>query len=318
MPKSNTRWRVIILGILSIIAFSCLWIFKSFGPLDKTKNSAFLVRVPVALFAPGHIPCFNVEIEGKTFLTELDLGFNGDSSILGTILQGIVEKSFVTRSSICGLRGSKDQVDVYRIPKIKLGEITFSNLILEEESELLRQEAALVKEKKSPNYSIQGKLGWALFNRTSLFLDLGNSHIAICDSIETFNKQGCLEEFTKVPLLLDRNLIEFETRTPDRPLRCLLDTGCTSNLINRDNPLEESLENMIRNEKNFVKFSTFQIGGKNLGTITFRPFPLKLPVYIEAVLGMEFLLKHRVFIDFKNHEIYFSTSTSSPSSIKHK
>ena len=147
-----------------------------------------------------------------------------------------------------------------------------------------------------------------LFNQYTLFLDLDHSTITICDSIETFREKGnhLLSTFTKIPFLDDRNLIEFIAMSPDGPLRCFLDSGCTFNHINVENLDNKPLDEMVQNEENFVDYLTFQIEGKDFGPITFRPFPIKLPIHIEAILGMEFLSEHLVFIDFKNRYIYIA------------
>jgi len=94
--------------------------------------------------------------------------------------------------------------------------------------------------------------------------------------------------------------------TSQGPLLCMIDTGCTKNLIFTSNPDGKSIQELFRDKENFTTFTTFQIGEKEFGATTFRPFPIAFPIKVEAILGMEFLVDHQVLIDFKNAEVYFA------------
>ena len=66
-------------------------------------------------------------------------------------------------------------------------------------------------------------------------MDCDNSLIAFCDSLDTLRKQGYpVDLFIETPLLLDRNSIEFQAMTEKGPIRCMLDTGSTWNMLNKD------------------------------------------------------------------------------------
>jgi hypothetical protein len=154
---------------------------------------------------------------------------------------------------------------------------------------------------------VAGTIGWRIFNKMTLLLDLKSSMIAVCDSIETFKNQGySLEKFTKVSMLEDSQHIEFETMTSRGPLRCILDTGCTINFLNSDKVKGKTLNKMIRKDKNFKTFSSVKINETEFGPIEFCKIPIKAPYHLDAILGMDFLTDHVVFIDFKNRQIYFS------------
>lgn len=300
---------IFVLGILIVTGFWIVRIFRKnplpAKPTVQNEKHRFYVTVPIEHFTDGDLPCLNVEIEGQKFLTLLDLGFSGEISLLNSSLERITEKLFMKKTSRWGLRGIEYKKNLYQIPKLRIRNLTFSPPRLEEEDESLLQGAVIIGSNESDLRV--GKLGWRLFNNMTLFLDMKHSTITICDSIETFKEKGYpLNAFTKVPFLDDHNLVEFNIKTPDGLLRCMLDSGATLNYLNTDNPDNVPLADMIRNEKNFTKFPTVQIGEKDFGPITFRPLPLKLPVHIEAMIGMEFLFEHLVFIDFVNRYIYIA------------
>ena len=95
-------------------------------------------------------------------------------------------------------------------------------------------------------------------------------------------------------------------KTSNGSLRCFLDTGATWNILHAEALENQSPDHMALDPDSITKISTFQIGGENFGPIAFRTFPVKIPVPIEAILGMEFFLKNKVFIDFANQQIYIS------------
>jgi hypothetical protein len=190
---------------------------------------------------------------------------------------------------------------------MKMGPIAFSPLKLSKENAQFNEEILLNIKKDTSLPAIFGTIGWRIFNRTGLLLDLGHSTIAVCDSVETFKNQGySLEHFTKVPMLDDCQLIEFETMTSKGPLRCILDTGCTLNFLNSNKVKGKTISKMLRKDKNYKTFSSFKINETKFGPIEFCKIPIKLPYHLDAILGMDFLTDHVVFIDFNNRQIYFS------------
>ena len=152
-----------------------------------------------------------------------------------------------------------------------------------------------------------GRIGWTLFQDVNLFMDLKNSRIAFCDSLDTLKKQGYpVDTFTKVPLLLDHGLIEFEALITEGKLRCVLDTGATWNILNTKS--QQPIEQIIWSARTVSEPTILQIGEKDFGKTSFHLLPLNLPIPVEAILGMEFLSTHLVFIDFAHNHIYFGTS----------
>ncbi len=311
MPKK----KIIKIFFLGITIFSCLlvpYLYKGQVGLVKNETSGFFVVIPIAKFTQSDLPCLNVEIEDKEFLALLDLGYTRYVSAAVDISNKISEKTFLRTSTNWGFRGTPWFHKIYQIPLMHLGGLTFSPIPLDEENDGQRQEGVIVKSQDAPAVLTQGKLGWKLFKDMALYLDLDHDTMTACDSLETFQKQGhSLAHFVKVPLILERELIEFEIGTPKGPLRCFLDTGCTSNHLQMHNKENIPLEELYFDEQRIVRFPRFRIGNQQFGPLTFHPIPINIPIRTQAVLGMDFLFDHKVFIDFKNRYIYFCRNEES-------
>lgn len=263
----------------------------------------------VAQFGKGNIPCFDVEIGGNKFLFGLDLGLDADLSGTKETIRSIKEKSFVETIPMRGVRGGVFEENVYELSNFKLGRLTIAHRLIQEESDVWDDESAIIPNIDPSLLSIDGRIGWRLFKKITLFLDLKNGNIALAGSRDDFLRKGySLNGFTKTALYLDRGFIEFMARIPRGTLSCILDSGCTSNLIHSDDLNHVPLEKLIVDESRFMRIDRFEIGENDCGPIVLRPVPIHFHVPVEAILGMEFLLNHRVFIDFPNQEIYFSTS----------
>jgi hypothetical protein len=302
MPKKKI-YAVFFLGllVLACLLVPYLYVHKLSVPASAAKPS-FFATVPITSFTPTEIPCVTIEVGGKRFLTLLDLGYSRFVSLQSEMVHKIPDKNFLKTRSIWGVRGERQEQKQYLVPSLQMGDLTIAPVVVEEESALLHEQAQIVK--GDTGFTLDGKIGWRLFKNMALFLDLDEDQIMVCDSIETFKKYGpSLKDFVKVPLLLEQELIEFDLTTPKGPLRCFLDSGCTSNHLQCQNPHNRPLSELYF--ENRVEFPYFQIGSKKFQSITFHAIPLPLPVRVQGVLGMDFLFNTQVFIDFKNRYIYF-------------
>ena len=300
------RWAILLL----FFAFGCSALREqnvtSKEQSVKSEKEVFFVSVPIAKFSSFECPCVNIEIEGKEFLAKLDLGFQGDLAIAKEPLTRISAKTFVKEKSMYGVRGKEYKKKLYRIPKAKIGVMAFSPLMLQEESEeFLKDAQFLQNEEDLSAREEEGALGWELFYNANLLIDMKNSQIAFCDSLDTLKERGyAVERFTKVPLLLERGLVEFEAETPNGPLRCMLDTGSTWNIFNIE---FEEQNSSVWEPENILKFLFFKIGKVDFGPISFHQLPIRVPIPIAAILGVEFFKTHLVFLDFVEKTAYFES-----------
>lgn len=309
------KWLAVFLSLLGILGIFCFWHFK---PINKkssheefvnARDIDYFLPIPVQ-FSQTHLPYLSMEINGQPLCAVLDLGFMGNVRICKSFLESLQEKKFIRSATRYNVQGNPYPINFYQISKIQIGKMHFSDAEIEEESENFHKETRFSKRDQNSVSYLPGAIGWELFGDVNLFLDLDHSKIAFCDSFDTLVKQGYSpDSFIKVPLVIDRGLVEFKIITEKGPLWCMLDSGCTWNILNIPDP-GLSIEELILDPKMKTESSFLQIGGKDFGKTPFHCIPIRLPIYVGAVLGMEFLYDHLVFIDFRNEQIYFAPSTS--------
>lgn len=273
--------------------------------LAATNRPIYFISVPLTKFSSIQSPCVEIEIEDKKLSMEIDLGFQGDLTVTKESLDLILLKSFIGEKLMYGVRGKQYPTNLYRIPKVKIGKMTFLEPILQEETQEFTKDSTFIQNKKEPSPRESGRLGWGIFYGVNLLIDVKNSQIVFCNNLATLKKQGYhIETFTKTPLLLERGLVEIETQTSEGPLRCMLDTGATWNILNTDIEEGKSIEQMMWETERVL--SLFKINEKDFGPIVFHNMPINIPIYIDAVLGMEFFQNNLVFLDFRERCAYFS------------
>lgn len=281
------------------ISICLYWIVSS----QREKNS--FEYVFVTKLTEIRVPCIEVEVENRTVTAEFDLGFSGFVKLSKNFLEKIKNKKFKTSDYSYGIRGKKYEIKVYEIPSIQIGSKKFLNLEVDERSDEFNYDAIL-DHSESPQKFEECTLGWKLFRDTNLFFNLRKGEIAFCEDLSILENQGYdLSRFSSAPLILERGVIELEIETNVGPLRCMLDTGATRNFLNT--PLKEgqSLEQAYTGPEEYVETPFLRINGIDLGPAKFLPIPLNLPIYIDAILGMDFFVRNFIYLDFKNQKAYF-------------
>jgi hypothetical protein len=274
----------------------------------QTQNPHFFVPIPLT-FSPCGSPYLDVEIDNQTFSMKFDLGLRGDLIIENTFIDQILSKQFIRSKPMYGFRGKEYQTNLYRIPKITIGAISFTQPILQENCEEARKDSVIVQTGEDLSSPGAGKIGWELFCNIKVLVDMKNSQVAFCDNLNTLKKYGySIDDFVKIPLLTERGLVEFEAKTINGSLRCVLDTGTTWNILNAEIEEGKSIEQVIFEPSNILEYPSFAIDEKEFGPVAFHQIPIKIPIQIEAILGMEFFADHLIFLDFVEKAVYFKKS----------
>lgn len=283
-----------LLLVLFLLACGCSVAQKKHKPTEKPT---FFVPVLITKLSSFQTPCVHVRLEEKTLLLKLDLGFQGDMTIEKEVSDLLAVKEFVGERSTYGIRGKEYKKKAYQIPKATISAMTFSPLIVEEENAEFLQDAEFLEngEESTPKEE-HGRLGWSLFYNANLLVDVQNSKIAFADSLETLKKEGyAVESWIKAPLFLENGLLECKVETPRGTLQCVLDTGATWNVLNAESELLD-----------IVECPFLKIENVDFGPTCFRAFSIRMPLQIDAILGMEFFKDHLVFLDFAKKLVYFS------------
>ena len=137
MPKTGfTILIFVILGLTGVIYF----FDKKQRRLppdqwpQQSKSSAYFFPVHIEKFTSTRMPCIKIKIEEKEYNFGLDLGFRGHLSMNHHSLEQISNKSFVYLRSMYGFKGNEHRVSVYKIPKVKIGKISFLDPLLRRKS----------------------------------------------------------------------------------------------------------------------------------------------------------------------------------------
>lgn len=324
--KISKKWISLLLFSICGIA----WFFlrkdsSSFNYRYETISgkNAYFIPIKIKGFTRAHIPYLEIAIEGKKVEAKIDLGYAGDVTLPSKVLHELNEKTFIAEQSSYGLTGKTYKNKVYRAPKVSIEDIQFSSIRIEEVNTEFEHDISLGETENGSN-SLLGRVGWHLFYNFNVLIDCEHSTLGLCDSLTTLKQHGYpVESFTEAPLLLDRGFLEFEAETDFGSLRCVLDTGSTWNMFNRNsddscvdyriftaentdqyaylNPENANL--MAFDSKDTQDTSIFRIAGKDFGPITFSR--VQSPLAIDAIIGVEFFESTLIFIDFSNRKIYF-------------
>lgn len=272
---------------------------------DDKKLASLFVSVPITKFSPINCPCLDIELEGVNYSVELDLGFRGYVTMNQDVVDQIISKKEVGHRVMYGMRGKEYLNTLYEIPKVKVGNATFFEIGLQGEGQEFIVDGVFRKNNEEIAPRDLGRIGWCLFRKSNLLIDVSQKNIIFCDSMENLQKHGYfLQNWIEVPMLLEQGMVEFHAMTPQGPLRCMLDTGCTLNMLHF--ATDQTIDEAIWDPKNVVIYPWFKIGDQDVGETRFYSAPIQLPISVESILGMEFFSKHLVFLDFARGKIVFA------------
>jgi hypothetical protein len=245
---------------------------------ESRKEQA--VSIPFIEYSFAGIPRVEVRIDGKMVPMELDLGFQGEISGHTSLVSQLNEKELLGTKIFVGFKGVPYDKHLYRIPKIEIANICFNNPILQEHDEQFDIDS-IVEPVEGASHDL-GRLGWKLFQNSLLLIDAPSNSIIMADSWKALEKKYSQKDFIALPLFLEGGLIEFDLGN----LRCILDSGCTWNILNC--PKEEA----------YITLQT------TIGPISFHKIPVDALEEGKAILGMDFIQERQIVIDFQKRVIY--------------
>lgn len=284
---------IFILGFLVFLSF---WTYQSF------HDDTYFLPIEIVGDARVGVPHVKVNIEDKEYFLDLDIGFSREVSIASGGLKDVKNKVFETKLKSVGYLGNVYEKNAYRIPRLKIGQMSFTSVLLEELNTQFLVDATFDQTMANFPEQTAGSIGSFLFRKACVYIDLYSSKMAFCDSFSTFKRKLKLNSsFAKVPFQFENGLVEFDLETSEGFLHCILDTGTCRSHINMPNSDNIPIKQFIESKKHYEKV---RIGGIDFGPITFSYLPLNLPMKIDVILGVEFLINHPFFIDFINHELY--------------
>jgi len=246
--------------------------------------SQYLERIPVA-FNIRHAPMINVSLEEGTYSLKLDLGNCFFLSLQDDILQKIQKTKYGT-SQWHDFKGKKYESPAYTIPEIKIGNLKFSRVFVNQDKEEFHANTALI----GAPLPLSGVIGLPILQKYNLFLDFPHSAIYASKDLALLQKAGLFSHnFLSVPFQVHPDGIILTVGTNTGTYRLMLDTGTTSTTIRT--PHTSSLEK-------------FEIMGHDFGPRRIMPVAISTQFDFDGCIGMDFLSEHPIFIDYSNKMVF--------------
>jgi hypothetical protein len=293
------------IGVATCIILAIGWTFRLWMPSHGKIHPALPTHFSYSLTlkeSDARIRCLQAEIEGISFLAQLDLGYSGVLSLPKHLLDQLTHKCDAGTVHFASIKGKKYESPVFTIPSLNIEDLALVNFPAEEGNLEYERDASLRTKKNLGPSDIAARIGWQAFIGTVVLLDFRKGIAICCDSLETLKEKGYpLEQFVSTHFLPSEQFIEFEANIDNRKVKCIIDTGCTLNLIHIHSRVEESNLGDV-DFNNPLLPTMLSIGEHNLGPCVF--YKTHLPFGVEAIVGIDFLETQIVCIDFINNTIH--------------
>lgn len=253
-------------------------------------------KSPIQLSSLNNWPIVNMDIGGRFFPVFLGLGTDSFLALQSDILERI-EKYPDKMTDRINFNGRIDTLRSFVLPSIKIGKWKATEITVIEKAQQAEKARNLVQP--------VGEVGNRILEKTNLVLDFPHNRIWMIENLEGLREAGFNEKkMLKVPFELWKSGIILKVDTDRGRLRMLLSTNSTlttikSSLVKGETGIENEFGVQVYANTNF------SIEGKNFG-----PFPVSSVVFpsefdqFDAVLGMDFLSQHIIYIDYQNRAIY--------------
>ncbi|MGE5196268.1 MAG: hypothetical protein ACM3JI_02935 [Anaerolineae bacterium] len=300
-----------IAASLIILVLFTLWRF--FTP------QYYLFQMPITM-TPSGCPAITAVIEKQTYLLKFDLGSKFSLSLDKDILEAVQSKKSYGVAKWRDVKGNFYESPSYIIPRVKIGDLLLIDTIVKQEDDIYKINTTLWNNKENePTPSIQhfGTLGRPLLEKKNLLLDFKNSLMFVSNDIKKLKENGYnLNKSIKVSFQMGRTGIILLVNTDIGTIKLSIDTGSTVSLV-RSSIFQNTEINKKEHGIPIYTTSKFAIGNKDFGNKDLFLYDITSELNeIDGVLGMDFLKKHVVYIDYKNKVLYIGDSESREQDIK--
>lgn len=291
------KFSIQLLGLfilLAVFVYGFFWQSGYYAVLPVTYNDAGL-------------PVVYVTISAKKYPLTVDTGSKLEVSLYERVLDTIAHESYGIEK-FQNFLGTKFERPTYKVPSIKLGSVTFSTPIVVGRPEKDRQVYMIKGSVEKQNHPDQpvGILGRGLLKKTNMLIDMQHSKIILAKNPSQLKKGGYnLDLFAKVPFILDPKGIFIDIETDLGTKRFLLDTGFTLTMVHKNFFSEEIDLSVDKYDIPFSLSKKFSIGRCDFGSKKLYLIKMTKELNVlDGILGMDFIEKHAIYIDFSNSFLY--------------
>lgn len=280
--------------------------FLVFAAVIYTKQQPTLEKIPLA-FTDAEIPVVVGSLTKRRYYFGIDTGSQFALSMPGWILKAEEKKPLNTLISFDAF-GNRYKSQGYQIPKLQIGKNTFNNLVICGESNKYGETTKLWKNRKykssRPKYS--GTIGTPLLEPKNPYFNFPKKYMAFIEEKSDLEKLDIdLTFFLPIPFEKTAYGIIIEIETDLGKRKFSVDTGSTENYFRKSLIFGRKLrQDPIRKTLFFTPTERFKIGNIDYGPEELCSLEIAKEFPIDGMLGMAFLMKHEVFIDYTNGVLY--------------
>lgn len=266
--------------------------------LDYTHKVAYIApsqryfeRIPIT-FTERSDPVIDVLLEHEVYPMKLDLG-NFFSFSLGREILTKISKTKYGTSRWHDFRGKQYESPIYTIPEIRIGNLTFFNVFINQDSEEFHANTTLI----GAPLQLPGVIGLSILRKYNLLLDFPHSAIYACKDLSSLQDIRLFSHhLLAIPFTAHPDGIIFSVETDTGTHRLMLDTGATTLAIRAPHPSSTK---------------KFSIMGHDFGAHFVMPIDLNTQFDFDGLLGMDFLHKYSIFIDYFNKIVFIDLQNGS-------
>jgi hypothetical protein len=284
--------------------FLCIGLGLFFSILTLKERS--YLRIPIKAYSALGIPIISAELGGIPCSLELDLGLSHQMYVNQKVLQKIKNKKMESSTNIRDIRGNVYKTQNFLISSLRLKHWKIKDVIVSEEVRDYRSSTIFNAPSEKIKYKIleedakirQGTIGWPVFSQFFCCFDLVHNEVLIGKNIAALLKaRRASRELIQVPFSFSKAGIVLSITTDLGPHLFLLDTGATCSMI-RKRLIDKSQMQEIEPGVGEYISSSFVFNKKDLGMWTFRLVEMSDAWdQFDGALGMDFFLKHTIFLE---------------------
>jgi hypothetical protein len=271
---------------------------------NSTRINTYYVQIPTR-FSTQYLPLISVKIQNNDYLLEVDLGSKYQVTLNRHIINQLDKKNSGTLISRDAMGNSYERA-AYLVPLVKIGDLSFSDVIVDEQSDDFIANTTFGASATKDDFENRlGYIGRALLAKRNLLLDFHNSRMFISNDIKRLKSAGYhLENFTQCAFEMGKAGIVLPMDTDMGKIRFCLDTGCTASFI-RASFVSHQVPDGKKYGLPFIRTSKFEIGGRDFGAMNLHLLNMTPELSeFDALLGMDFLKNHVVYIDHRDQVVY--------------
>lgn len=290
-------WFIIVLFVLGVvIGFPTSWY----------KQKSYYSSIPLK-FERSDLPYVEALVQGACCPLVLDLGSKGEMDLNKDVLKQFYKTPYGFEKWI-NFEGKVFEYPTYSLPKIEVGSIVYEKPVVVELPASHRNEYSVYNDetKERAPYQAQGYLGRGLLRKSNILIDAQHSKIIFSSNLKKLKKDGYdTKSFIKVPFQMTSKGIVIKVDTDIGRMKLLLDTGSTWTFLHKKYYPKEREPKINQYGFSELVSTQFVINKEDFGNqeLFFLKMTDKLSD-IDGLLGMDFIKKHAIYIDFSKNTLY--------------